>query len=89
MPIHPFRGSLPQLGRGVFVAPTAHVAGDVTAGDDVSFWFHAVARGDVHSIRIGARSNVQDGAVLHVTHERHGLAMGDEVVGYGAFAVHA
>jgi carbonic anhydrase/acetyltransferase-like protein (isoleucine patch superfamily) len=80
MPIHPFRGRLPQLGRGVFVAPTAHVAGDVAAGDDVSFWFGAVARGDVHSIRIGARTNVQDGAVLHVTHEAHALEVGSEVV---------
>jgi carbonic anhydrase/acetyltransferase-like protein (isoleucine patch superfamily) len=64
----------------VFLAPDAMVTGDVTLGDDVSFWFHTVARGDVHWIRIGARTNVQDGAVLHVTHETHPLDVGEDVV---------
>jgi carbonic anhydrase/acetyltransferase-like protein (isoleucine patch superfamily) len=77
----------------VFVAPSAHVAGDVEAGDDVSFWFHTVARGDVHHIRIGARTNIQDGSVLHVTHrgpdsvipEGAALTVGGGVtVGHGA-----
>ena len=54
-------------------------------GDDVSFWHHTAARGDVHWIRIGAGTNVQDGAVLHVTHETHPLAIGERVViGHGA-----
>jgi carbonic anhydrase/acetyltransferase-like protein (isoleucine patch superfamily) len=69
----------------VFLAPGAYVTGDVTLGDDVSFWFHTVARGDVNTIRIGARTNVQDGSVLHVNHERFPLVIGAGVViGHGA-----
>lgn len=84
MPIYPYRDRLPRLGQRVFLAPSAEVAGDVTAGDDCSFWFQTAVRGDVHSIRIGARTNVQDGAVLHVTHERFPLEIGSEVVlGHG------
>ncbi len=85
MPIHPYRGVLPRLGRRVFLAPSATVVGDVETGDDVSFWFASVARGDVHRIRIGDATNVQDGAVLHVTHRTHPLAIGSRVViGHGA-----
>jgi len=68
------------LGERVFLAPSAEVAGDVEVGADASFWFHTAARGDVNWIRIGARTNVQDGAVLHVTHERHPLTVGSGVV---------
>ncbi len=68
-----------QLGARVWIAPTAIVLGDIEVGDDVSFWFGSVARGDVHQIRVGARTNVQDGAVLHVTHERFALTIGAEV----------
>lgn len=80
MPLHSYQGRWPSLGARVFLAPGAHVAGDVTLGDDVSFWFHTVARGDVNFIRVGARTNVQDGAVLHVTHVRHPLVIGEGVV---------
>jgi carbonic anhydrase/acetyltransferase-like protein (isoleucine patch superfamily) len=80
MPIHPFRDRVPKLGERVFLAPGAHLTGDVEVGDDSSFFFHTAARGDVNRIRIGARTNVQDGAILHVTHETHPLAIGDEVV---------
>jgi carbonic anhydrase/acetyltransferase-like protein (isoleucine patch superfamily) len=80
VPIHPYRGTLPKLGERVFLAPGAYLTGAVEAGDDVSFWFHTAARGDVNWIRIGARSNVQDGTVLHVTHETHPLTIGDDVV---------
>jgi len=59
----------PVLGERVFISPQAHVSGDVVIGDDVSIWPMAVARGDVNRITIGARSNIQDGCVLHVTHE--------------------
>ena len=65
MPIYPYQGRWPTLGARVFLAPGAHVSGDVTLGDDVSFWFHTVARGDVNTIRIGARTNIQDGTVIH------------------------
>jgi carbonic anhydrase/acetyltransferase-like protein (isoleucine patch superfamily) len=80
MPIYPYQGRWPVLGARVFLAPDAHLAGDVTVGDDASLWFHTVARGDVNSIRVGPRTNVQDGAVLHVTHARHPLVVGAGVV---------
>ena len=80
MPIYPYRGQLPRLGRRVFLAPSAELAGDIEVGDDSSFWFHTAARGDVHWIRLGARCSVQDGTVLHVTHERFPLSIGDDVV---------
>ncbi len=80
MPVYPYRGVMPTLGARVFLAPDAHVAGDVTLGDDVSFWFHTAARGDVNSITIGDGSNIQDGTILHVTHERFPLVIGRGVV---------
>ena len=80
MPVYSYQGLWPRLGERVFLAPSAEVAGDVELGDDVSFWFHTAARGDVNWMRIGARTNVQDGAVLHVTHERHPLLIGAGVV---------
>jgi len=85
MPIYPYRGKEPKLGRRVFLAPSAHVTGDVELGDDVSLWFHTAARGDVHWIKIGAGSNVQDGSILHVSHGTHPLDVGAGVViGHGA-----
>ena len=85
MPIYRYAEISPLLGDGVFLAPSAVVVGDVELGDNVSLWFHAVARGDVNTIRVGARTNVQDQAVLHVTHETHPLVVGsDVVVGHGA-----
>jgi carbonic anhydrase/acetyltransferase-like protein (isoleucine patch superfamily) len=63
-----FRGITPQLGERVLIDPSAVVLGDVTLGDDVSVWPGAVVRGDMHRIRIGARTSVQDGSVLHITH---------------------
>ena len=86
MPIRPYRGVLPSLGAGVYVDPTALVIGDVVLGEDVSVWPLAVIRGDVNFIRIGARSNVQDGSVLHVSRPYPGqeagapLLIGEDVV---------
>jgi len=80
MPIHAYRDHRPQLGARVFLAPTAHLAGRVEVGDDSSFWFSTAARGDVNWIRLGARTSVQDGTVLHVSHETHPLVIGDDVV---------
>lgn len=81
----------PRLGDDVYIAETATVIGDVHLGDECSVWPQAVIRGDVNAIRIGARSNVQDGCILHVTHDGphtpggHGLEIGDEVtLGHGA-----
>ena len=67
MNIRPFRNIQPQLGARVFVDPSAVVIGRVTLADDVSVWPCTVIRGDVNDIHIGARSNIQDGSILHVT----------------------
>ncbi len=69
MSIRPFNGHLPVLGARAYVDPAATVIGDVLLGDDVSIWPGTVVRGDVNHIRIGARTNVQDGTIVHVTHE--------------------
>lgn len=69
MSITAYRGVAPQFGARVYVDPSAVVIGRVTAGDDASIWPTAVVRGDVNAIHIGARTNIQDGSVLHVTHE--------------------
>ncbi|MEM7352525.1 MAG: gamma carbonic anhydrase family protein, partial [Acidobacteriota bacterium] len=80
MPIHPFEGKSPRLGEGVFLAPSAVVTGNVELGDDVSFWFHTAARGDVHWIKIGAGTNIQDGTILHVSYDTFPLTIGEGVV---------
>jgi len=89
--LRPFAGAVPRLGARCYIDPAACVIGDVELGEDVSFWPAAVARGDVNFIRIGARSNIQDGAVLHVTHDGPytpggaALIVGSDVtVGHGA-----
>ncbi len=69
MNIRPYRNIVPVLGARVYVDPAATVIGSVRIGDDSSIWPAAVVRGDVHSIEIGARTSVQDGSVLHVTHD--------------------
>ncbi|MDO5505224.1 MAG: gamma carbonic anhydrase family protein [Pseudoxanthomonas suwonensis] len=67
--IRPYRGILPTLGARAYVDPAACVIGDVVLGEDVSIWPFTVVRGDVNFIRIGARSNIQDGTVVHVSHD--------------------
>jgi carbonic anhydrase/acetyltransferase-like protein (isoleucine patch superfamily) len=85
MTIRAFQGMTAQLGERVFVDSTALVLGNVTLGTDSSVWPQAVIRGDMHSIQIGARTSVQDGCVLHITHagpynpEGYPLLIGDEV----------
>ena len=80
------RGISPQLGQRVYIDPAATVIGDVSLGDDASVWPGAVIRGDMHRIVVGARSNVQDNAVLHITHasdfnpDGWPLTIGDDVV---------
>jgi carbonic anhydrase/acetyltransferase-like protein (isoleucine patch superfamily) len=75
---------MPQIAATAYVDPAAVVIGDVTLGEDASVWPCVVIRGDVHWIRIGARSNIQDGSVLHVMRDEHPLAIGDGVtVGHG------
>lgn len=80
----PWEGRLPRLGKRVFIAPGASVIGDVELADDVGVWFQSTLRGDVEAIRVGAGSNVQDGAVLH-TDPGHPCIIGKRVtVGHGA-----
>jgi gamma-carbonic anhydrase len=73
---------IPSLGEGVLVAPGAAVVGDVRLGKDVSFWYCAVARGDVAPVTVGDRSNIQDGSVLHVGDESPCVVGCDVVVGH-------
>ena len=93
--IYRFMREKPRLGQRVYIDDNAHVSGAVTLGDDVSIWPMAVMRGDVNRIIIGARSNVQDGSVLHVSHESawqpHGLplVLGDDVTIGHAAVLHA
>jgi carbonic anhydrase/acetyltransferase-like protein (isoleucine patch superfamily) len=83
--IRPFQGVHPLIDDSAFVAETAVVIGDVTMGSESSIWYNCVARGDVNFIRIGARSNVQDLSMLHVTHRKNPddpgapLIIGDDV----------
>lgn len=87
MLIMPFNGISPKLGRGVYLAPTASVIGDVTIGEDASIWFGTVVRGDVNHIRIGARANIQDNCVVHVTNGVWPTVIEDEVtIGHGVIA---
>ena len=67
-PLRTYRGIAPALGERVYLDPAATVIGDVVLGDDVSVWPGAVLRGDVNYIRVGARTNIQDGAIVHVAH---------------------
>ena len=77
-------GVTPELGPSVFVAAGAVIIGDVKIGKESSIWFNAVVRGDVNYIRIGERTNIQDGAILHVTHNVYPLLIGSNVtVGHG------
>ncbi|HSY20894.1 MAG TPA: gamma carbonic anhydrase family protein [Polyangiaceae bacterium] len=85
MAVYGLGPSRPLLASSVFVAESAAVIGDVHVGDDSSIWFGAVVRGDYFPIRIGARTNVQDNAVLHITSGRAATTVGDDVtVGHGA-----
>ena len=85
MPVYEVRGARPVLGRDVFVADTGAVIGDVHLGDEASVWFGAVLRGDYYPIRIGARTNVQDNAVVHITAAKAATTIGDDVtVGHAA-----
>ena len=66
--IHNYKEFTPKLGKNTWIAQSADVIGDVTIGEECSIWFGAIVRGDVHSIRIGDRTNIQDLSMLHVTH---------------------
>jgi carbonic anhydrase/acetyltransferase-like protein (isoleucine patch superfamily) len=80
----PFKGVFPRIASGVYLAPGSVVIGDVDIGADSSVWFNAVIRGDVAPIRIGERSNVQDGAVLHVDTGTRCIVGNEVTIGHAA-----
>jgi carbonic anhydrase/acetyltransferase-like protein (isoleucine patch superfamily) len=83
--LRPYRNVSPRVHPTAFVDVSAQVIGDVELGEASSIWMNAVLRGDVHRIRIGARSNVQDGAVIHVMSGTHPTTIGEDVtIGHGA-----
>ena len=83
--ILPVKGILPTIPEDCFVAPNATIVGDVIMGNECSVWFNAVIRGDVNSIRMGNKVNVQDGAVLHCTYEKTKVVLGNNVsIGHNA-----
>lgn len=84
MPIYPYRGKYPTIGRGCYIAPTAALIGDVTIEDGASVWFGCVLRGDVSPIVVGARSNVQDNTVIHGQHGCPTIIGEDVTVGHSA-----
>lgn len=77
--IRGYRGHTPQIAPSAYIDPQAVIIGDVVIGEDSSVWPCAVVRGDVHYIRIGARTNIQDGSVLHVMRDTNALVLGDDV----------
>jgi gamma-carbonic anhydrase len=87
--ILPFKGVRPRIAASAFIAANAVVIGDVEIGEEASLWFGVVVRGDVNSIRIGARTNIQDGSVVHAASGAHATRIGAEVtVGHMA-VIHA
>jgi gamma-carbonic anhydrase len=77
--IRPFRGKWPQIAASAYIDPAAVIIGDAVIGEDSSVWPCVVIRGDVHYIRIGARTNIQDGSVCHVMRDEYPLILGDDV----------
>ncbi len=77
--IQEVRGKTPRFGKDNFIAENATIVGDVICGDECSFWFQTVVRGDVNSIRMGDRVNVQDGAIIHCTYEKAATTIGNNV----------
>ena len=83
--IRPLRGFTPKIGKNCFIAENAVIIGDVTIGDDCSIWYGVVLRGDVNTIRIGNRVNIQDNASVHTLYKRSVTEIGDDVsVGHNA-----
>jgi carbonic anhydrase/acetyltransferase-like protein (isoleucine patch superfamily) len=87
--IIPYKNIVPKIGKDVFIAENAAVTGDIEIGDESNIWYNVSMRGDVHEIRIGKRTNIQDNCVVHVTRNVSGTYIGDEVtIGHGAI-IHA
>jgi carbonic anhydrase/acetyltransferase-like protein (isoleucine patch superfamily) len=78
--IFPWQGIAPRIAPSAWIAPNATIIGDVTIGEGSSIWFNVTVRGDVHHIRIGARTNIQDGSVVHVTRGKYSTTVGDDIL---------
>jgi carbonic anhydrase/acetyltransferase-like protein (isoleucine patch superfamily) len=88
-PIFSLNGVTPTIAADAFIAPTAAVIGDVVVGSETGIWFHCLVRGDLNSIRIGARTNIQDATVIHIDSGDFSTFIGDDVtVGHNA-VIHA
>ncbi len=84
-----FRGQTPRIAADAFIAPDAVVIGDVEIGAETSVWFGCVVRGDINYIRVGARTNIQDGTIVHVDSQQYSTTIGDDVaIGHQA-VIHA
>ncbi len=80
-----YKGKTPEIAADAFIAPTAVVTGDVVIGKGSSVWFNCVMRGDVHEIRVGERTNIQDGSIVHVTRGKFACHIGSDItIGHGA-----
>ena len=86
--IFTYKNYKPVLGKNVFVAPSADIIGNVSIGDDCSIWFNVTIRGDVHYIKIGDETNIQDNSILHVTNGRFPLTIGNRVTVAHGVALH-
>jgi len=87
--ILPYNGILPRIHPSVFIADGAVIIGDVEIGADSNVWFNCVLRGDVHEIRVGERTNIQDGTIVHCTKNGHGTYIGSDItIGHNA-TIHA
>jgi len=83
--LRPYRGTMPAVASSAWVDESAQVIGDVTVGEESSLWMNVVVRGDVHRVRIGRRTNLQDGVIVHVMRGTHPTTIGDEVtIAHGA-----
>ncbi|HEY7288349.1 MAG TPA: gamma carbonic anhydrase family protein [Vicinamibacterales bacterium] len=83
--LRPYRGVLPRVHATAFIDESAQIIGDVEIGEESSVWMNAVLRGDVHAIRIGRRTNIQDGTIVHVMNGTHATTVGSNVtIGHGA-----
>lgn len=83
-----YQGATPVIAPSVLVAPGSRIIGDVVIGDLSSIWYNVVIRGDVNVIRIGTQTNIQDGSILHVTHDTHPLVIGNRVTAGHAVRLH-
>jgi len=83
--LRPYRGVLPRVHATAFIDQSAQIIGDVEVGEETSVWMCAVLRGDVNAIRVGRRTNIQDGSIVHVMNATHPTTIGDNVtIGHGA-----